>query len=157
MADLLHRLTCRRTLDATPEVVFRAFLNAEILKQWWSPKGYTAIECYADPRVGGRYGLVMRSITGTDTVRVRGVYKEITPPTRLVFTHSFESESAGAVFATVGLIEHETLVTVQFIDCGSSTEVVLAQEQIPSPDAEEALRYGWNGILDGLAEHLRRR
>jgi len=150
------RLTLRQTFHATPEAVFHAFVSADALKEWWSPEGYGAIEAQVDARVGGRYSVVMRSYVGSDTVYVRGVYREISRPHKLVFTHVFEHRGSSAPFARVGLVGHETLVTVELIARGETTELILVQEQIPAPDAEQMLHVGWHGILANLGRHLER-
>jgi len=149
-------LTLRQTFHAPPAAVFQAFVSAEALKEWWSPEGYAAVEVQVDARVGGRYSVVMRSDAGSDTVYVHGVYREISPPRRLAFTHMFEHRGSSAPFARVGLTDHETLVTVEFIARGDATELVLVQEQIPTLDAEQMLQGGWQGILAHLARHLER-
>lgn len=151
-----RKLTLHRTFQAPPEAVFRAFVSAEALKEWWSPKGYVAAEAHADVRVGGRYSLVMRALTGSAAVYVHGFFQEIVPPHRLVFTHMFERREGGELFEPVGLAGHQTLVTVEFKAHGSGTELVLVQEAIPTPVAEEMLEIGWRGILDNLAAYLGR-
>lgn len=149
-------LTLRQTFHASPAAVFQAFVSAEALKEWWSPEGYAAVEVQVDVCVGGRYSVVMRSQAGSDTVYVHGVYREISAPRRLVFTHMFEHRGSSAPFVRVGLAGHETLVTVEFVARGETTELILVQEQIPTPDAEPMLRVGWQGILANLARHLER-
>jgi uncharacterized protein YndB with AHSA1/START domain len=149
-----RKLTFRRTFAAPPEKVFQAFLSGEALKTWWSPEGYVAIEAHTDVRIGGEYRVVMRSQSGADTVYIRGVYREVSPPHRLVFTHSFESRGSSAPFAQAGLVGHDTLVTVEFTARGDKTSLVLVQEQIPSAEAESMLRGGWDGILDKLVRHV---
>jgi uncharacterized protein YndB with AHSA1/START domain len=151
-----RKLTYRRIFQASPEEVFQAFVSAEALREWWSPKGYVVVEAHADARVGGHYSLVMRTPTGSETVHVRGSYEEITPPHKLVFTHTFEDQGSGGLFARVGLAAHLTRVTVEFKARGSATELVLVQENVPTPDAEELVRVGWQGIFDNLATYLGR-
>jgi uncharacterized protein YndB with AHSA1/START domain len=148
------KLTFRRTFPVPPEKVFQAFLSGEALKAWWSPEGYVAAEAQADVRPGGEYRLVMRSQTGTETVYIRGVYREVDPPRRLVFTHTFESRGSSAPFLRAGLVGHETLVTVELTARGEATELVLTQERIPAPGAEDMLRIGWEGILDKLVRRF---
>lgn len=151
-----RKLTLRRILHASPEEVFHAFVSAEALKEWWSPKDYVTVEAHADVRVGGRYSVVMRSSTGSETVYVHGFYRDINPPTKIVFTHVFESRSSGAMFATVGLADHQTLVTVEFKALGGATELTLVQEDIPTLAAGDIVQIGWQGILDKLAWYLDR-
>lgn len=149
-----RRLTLRRTFPAPPEEVFQAFVSAEALKAWWSPEGYVAVGAQVDARVGGHYSLVMRSETGSDTVYVRGVYREISPPSKLVFTHMFERRGDSAPFSRVGLAGHETLVTVEFKVFEGGTELTLVQERIPTQAAEELVQVGWQGILDKLKRYV---
>lgn len=151
-----RKLTLRWIFQAPPGTVFQAFVSAEALKEWWSPKGYVTVEAHADVRVGGPYSLVMRAQTGSATVYVHGIFREITPPHKLVFTHMFERRGGGELFAQVGLADHQTLVTVEFNARGGGTELVLVQEKIPTPGAEELVRVGWQGILDKLAWYLGR-
>jgi uncharacterized protein YndB with AHSA1/START domain len=149
-----HQLTVRRTFQASAAKVFEAFVSAEALKEWWSPEGFTAVEAHVDARMGGKYRVVMRSHTGSDVVYVHGTYLEISPPTRLVFTHTFERRSSYAPLAEVGLGALRTRVTVIFQPRGDVTEVVLLQEKLSTADAEQMLRLGWEGILGKLAGYL---
>ncbi len=151
-----RKLVLRRTFPAPPEEVFQAFVSAEALKEWWSPKGYVAVEAHADVRVGGRYSLVMRSKSGSETVYVRGFYQDISPPKKIVFTHVFEKRSGGAMFARARLADHQTLVTVEFKAHEGATELILVQEKIPTPAAEDLVQIGWQGILDKLAGYVGR-
>lgn len=149
-----RKLTLRRIFHASPEEVFQAFVSAEALKEWWSCEGYVTVEAHADVRVGGRYSLVMRSQTGSETVYVHGLYRDISPPTKIVFTHVFESRSSGAI--PLGLADHQTLVTVEFKALGGATELTLVQEDIPTLAAEDLVQIGWQRILDKLAWYLDR-
>jgi uncharacterized protein YndB with AHSA1/START domain len=150
------KLTVRRIIPAASAEVFAAFLSAEALKEWWSPEGFVAVEAQVEARVGGRYRVVMRDHTGSEFVHVQGTYLEISPSTRLVFTHTFERRSSYAPLAEVGLEALHTRVTVEFHARGDATEVILVQEKIPTAPAEQMLRLGWSGILDKLAAYLRR-
>lgn len=149
-------LTLRRIFQAPAAAVFQAFLSAEALGEWWSPAGYMTIEAHADSQVGGRYRLVMRSQSGSDTVYVHGIYQEISPPSKLVFTHTFARFEGAPQVAAAGLTGHQTLVTVVFRAHAEVTEVVLVQEPIPSAAAEQALQHGWQEILDKLGSYLAR-
>jgi uncharacterized protein YndB with AHSA1/START domain len=109
-----------------------------------------------DARVGGRYRLEMRALSDSHTVSIHGVYREIAPPTRLRFTHTFEQHNSGDQFAAIGLTSHYTLVTVEVRARGDGTELVLMQEEIPSAEAERMLSAGWDAILDKLARYIAR-
>jgi uncharacterized protein YndB with AHSA1/START domain len=148
-----RRLTLRRTLNAPVAEVFAAFLSANALESWWAPAGYEVIRAEVDARVGGHYRLVMRPLDGSPSVSIHGVFREIDPPARLVFTHTFE-EGSGDLFAIAGLTDHHTLVTVELRADRDGTELVLVQEQIPSTAAEGVLRPGWESILTRLAAYV---
>src|SRR5262245_57729728 len=148
------RLILRRTFQASATELFQAFVSAAALKEWWSPEGFVAVAAQVDARVGGQYSLVMRSQTDSHVVYVRGLYREITPPTKLVFTHVFEAGSTYPPFAAAGLIGHETLVTVELYPERDGTELVLVQEQLPTPAADELVRIGWQGIFEKLAGYV---
>ena len=152
----VDKLILRRTFQAPIAEVYQAFLSAEALKEWWSPEGFVAVAAQVDARVGGQYSLVMHSQTGSDVVYVRGLYREITPPTKLVFTHVFEAGSTYPPFTAAGLIGHETLVTVELYPQGDVTELVLVQEQLPTPTADELVQLGWQGIFEKLAGYVGR-
>jgi hypothetical protein len=72
----------------------------------------------------------------------------------LVFTHIFEQFSSDEELVAAGLIDHQTLVTVELREHGAVTEVLLVQEKVPSEEAEGVLRYGWGSILDRLGAHV---
>jgi uncharacterized protein YndB with AHSA1/START domain len=135
--------------------VFAAFLSAYALKSWWAPAGYEVARAEVDARVGGRYRLEMRPLDGSPSVSIHGVFRELDPPRRLVFTHTFE-QSSGEPFAAAGLTDHFTLVTVELRADRDGTEVVLVQEEIPSTAAGGVLRQGWESILDRLAAYATR-
>jgi uncharacterized protein YndB with AHSA1/START domain len=150
----IGRLILRRTFQASATELFQAFVSAEALKEWWSPEGFVVVAAQVDARVGGQYSLVMRSQTDSHVVYVRGLYREITPPTKLVFTHVFAAGSTYPPFAAAGLVGHETVVTVELYPARDGTELVLVQEQLPTPAADEQVRIGWEGIFEKLAGYV---
>jgi uncharacterized protein YndB with AHSA1/START domain len=79
-----------RIFDAPPRLVFEAMTKPEHVKQWWGRlgEGYSVPVCEIDLRVGGRWRFVNRHPQGE--AAFHGEYREITPPSRLVFTEIFE-------------------------------------------------------------------
>jgi uncharacterized protein YndB with AHSA1/START domain len=149
----LPGLTLRQIVHAPPAEVFAAFLSADALKYWWAPEGYEVVQAEVDARVGGSYRLTMRAVADARIVSIHGVYQEITPPTKLVFTHRFEQLGGGSL-AAVGLTAQHTLVSVELVPHGEGTELVLVQEKIPTVEAQGILSAGWHGILDKLARYM---
>ena len=127
-------LTLRRDFPARREIVFAAFTEPERVREWFGPKGFTVPEARIDLRVGGVYRITMRSPDGNDHT-VTGVYKEISPPERLVFTWAW---------ATGEMDDADTLVTLIFRDKGETTELILAHEGFPTEDLRDRHNQGWS-------------
>ena len=107
-ASAERELVIRRTFNAPRELVFRAWTEPQLLAQWSCPRGYSFTEQSGDLRVGGGFSATMRSPEGTEH-RLRGVYREIVPPERLVFTHLWVDERGNPgpeTLVTVTLAEH---------------------------------------------------
>jgi uncharacterized protein YndB with AHSA1/START domain len=86
-----RELIIRRTFNARPSTVFDAMTKPELLRRWWAPRslGVVLIECDADIRVGGRYRYVFGR-PGEPAMAFSGVYREVVPGARLVYTQIFE-------------------------------------------------------------------
>jgi uncharacterized protein YndB with AHSA1/START domain len=77
---------------------------------------------------------------------VRGVFREVAEPARLVFTWAHENEN--------GTLGHETLITVTFAELGEKTKLTLRQEIFESAAARDDHHNGWTSALKCLAEYL---
>jgi uncharacterized protein YndB with AHSA1/START domain len=82
-----RELVISRIIAAPPERVFRAWTQR--LTEWWGPHGMTTPVCEMDLRPGGRFRTIMRAPDGTE-YPTRGVFLEVTPPERIVFTDAFD-------------------------------------------------------------------
>ncbi len=83
-------LVLTRHLAATPEQVYRAWTEPELLKQWFAPRPWTTPTVETDVRAGGANLIVMRGPDGSEFPN-RGVYLEVVPNRKLVFTDAFAS------------------------------------------------------------------
>lgn len=128
----------RRTIAASPDVLFDAWLDPISLSHWMRPGTIDSTQTRVDPRVGGEYEVIMRG--DTNPIRHRGVYRTIDRPRRLVFT--WESPSTDY---------RESLVTVDFIPRGKATEIVVTHEQLPESVRPEHAN-GWTGAFEKLAQ-----
>jgi uncharacterized protein YndB with AHSA1/START domain len=106
------------------------------------PGEVTPVSAEADVRVGGRYRWVMRSANG-ETHDVGGVYREIVPDRKLVFTWAWRSTP-----------ERESLVTVELKPDGDGTLLTLTHEQFFDADARDRHQQGWTGSLDKLEKFV---
>lgn len=138
-------LVITRLLDAPRDLVFVAWTDERSAAQWWGPKGFASVSCTMDARVGGAWRRVMRSPEGVEH-RARGIYREIAPPERLVFTYAWEDAA--------GRLDHDTLVTLTFRELGAKTELTLRQEIFDNLAARDDHCSGWSSCLDRFAEYL---
>jgi len=81
-------LSITRLINAPPSLVFRAWVEPELLCQWWGPHGMTTPVCEMQLWVGGLFRTVMRAPDGTEYPN-QGVFLDIQAPSRLVFTDAF--------------------------------------------------------------------
>ena len=142
----IRDFTLTRVLDAPRELVFRAFVEPDRMRHWWVPRGFTMLSCKLDLREGGAWRMTIRSDdTGTVQTEV-GIYREIRPPERLVFSHAW-------VRAT-GTLTHPTLVTASFVERGDKTEVSFRQEDFATVASCLSHEDGWNVSLDQLVGYM---
>ena len=136
-------LTLKRHLKAPVERVFRAWTEGEALKRWFGPSDAMAVvTAEVDLKVGGRYRIVMQE-AGVEPHRVGGVYREIVPNRRLVFTWAWESTP-----------ERESLVTVELAPEDGGTRLTLTHERFFDEAARDGHGKGWTGSLARLDRHL---
>jgi uncharacterized protein YndB with AHSA1/START domain len=134
-----HSLTLERRLKAAPDQVWRAWTDPQALMRWFAPSDdfeTPTVEC--DLRVGGRYRIVMKSPDG-ELHDVRGVYREIVPNERLVFSWAWQSEP-----------DDESIVTITLRPDGAGTELTLQHDKLPSVTSRDKHQHGWIGCLDRL-------
>ncbi len=99
-----RELVIQRVFRARPQTVFDAMTKPELLRRWWAPRslGVELYECDADVRVGGKYRYVFGK-SGQPTMAFNGVYQEVVPGQRVVYTQIFEpmpDAGAGIITAT---------------------------------------------------------
>jgi len=138
-------LQIKRTFAAPREKVFRAWTDPRALTRWFAPSDdFSTPLAEVDVRVGGKYRIQMKAPDGV-LHTVNGVYREVKPPEKLVFTWSWEP--GGGSCGTPG---YETLVTVEFHERGNSTELVLTHEGFMDSTERDKYNQGWTGCLNRL-------
>jgi uncharacterized protein YndB with AHSA1/START domain len=135
-------LTLKRRLNASPARVFAAWTNAEKLKRWFAPGASQTILAESDPRVGGRYRLVAKTPDGEEH-DVSGIYREVVPNAKLVFTWAWRSTP-----------ERESLVTLTFKPDGDGCMLTLLHEQFFDEPARDRHNTGWTSALDKLEAYI---
>lgn len=142
-----HAVTVSRTLDAPRELVWRAWTEPERFASWFgTPPFVTPSSRVAmDVRPGGQWEATQVSVENGMELPFAGVYREVVPPERLVFT--FENTAD----RTDPNIE---IATVTFADLGGRTEMVLHQVGHLPEEQYGLLAIGYARFFDRLAEHL---
>jgi uncharacterized protein YndB with AHSA1/START domain len=130
-------LTIKRRIKAPPAKVFRAWTDPANLLQWWGPDEGPVLHAEADLRVGGRFNVAFRMLDGTDHSSC-GVYREIVPDRKLVFTWLWDCTGQ----------ESETLVTVELKPDGDGTLLTFTHAQFADESSRDSHQSGWNGALD---------
>ncbi len=138
-------LQIRQIYKQPVAAVYAAWSDPEKMKHWMGPSdAFGEAEVTMDLRVGGRYRLVMHAPDG-ETHRVGGVYREIVPNRKLVYTWAWESTP-----------ERESLVTVEFKPAADGTELLLTHQRFADAQARDKHQEGWNGCLERLGRYLSR-
>jgi uncharacterized protein YndB with AHSA1/START domain len=138
-------LTIVRTFDAPRELVFKVWSQPEHVVRWWGPKGYTTPSCQMDVRPGGSYRTVGRAPDGEEFV-MRGSYREVVPPERLVMTFAWENGE--------GRTGHETLIEIEFEDVGGRTRLTFKHGTFETVEARDSHLGGWTAFMESLADYL---
>lgn len=137
-----HTIRLHRVLRATPERVFRAFLDADALAKWLPPNGFTAKVHQMNATVGGSFRMSFTNFTTGQSHAFGGEYLEITPHERIRYTDKFDDPNLpGAMQVTVALKQ---------VSCGSELNIV--QEGVPEVIPVEACYLGWQESLVLLAK-----
>jgi uncharacterized protein YndB with AHSA1/START domain len=153
-------LEITRIFNAPRERLWRAWVDPEQVKQWWGPKIFTAPYCSIDFQVNGKYLMCMRSDIGPDIwnkgIWSTGVYKEIKPLQRIIYSDHFADEMGnvvpGSYYGMEGFPDEMT-VTVTFDEVRSErTKMTLVHEGLPSGMVDDC-RIGWGESFDKL-EHI---
>jgi uncharacterized protein YndB with AHSA1/START domain len=131
-----------RVLDAPAMQVFDAWAKPENLAKWWGPKEFTTPVCDVDFRVGGKYRMVMRGFGQEHGFG--GVYREIVPGKKIVFTALID-----------GSPEHEMVTTVTFESLGERKTKLTVEQTAPALEEHaRGQKQGWGESLEKLAAYV---
>lgn len=139
-------LLITRVFDAPRDLVFRAWTDPAHAKRWMGPRGFTATHLEQDLRPGGAWRACLRPDDGGRDLWQGGVFREVMPPERLVFTFAWDRED--------GSRGHETLVTITFTEDQGRTRMTFRQAVFEAVEQRDSHRGGWNSSFDRLEEHL---
>ena len=135
MSDRTIRL--HRVLRATPDRVYRAFIDPKAMVKWLPPHGFTGEVSAMDARVGGGYRMSFTNFNTGHSHSFGGKFVEMSPPSRLRYTDTFDDPSMPGVMTVT--------VTCTPVACG--TELSITQENIPPQIPLEFCYAGWQESL----------
>lgn len=137
-------LTITRLLDAPRELAFQVWTDPDHLARWWGPAGFSTKSCTVSLAEGGRWRICVSD--GETDLWASGVYHEIVPPERLVFSFAWEEPE--------GARGHDTLVTIILSDRGGKTEMAFHQAIFETVTERDEHVDGWKPCFDRLATYL---
>lgn len=141
MTDSTNTIRLHRVLRATPERVYRAFLDPDAKVKWLPPHGFTGKVHELDARVGGGYKMSFTNFCTGMTHAFGGTYVELTPHEKIRYTDKFDDPNLPG--------EMQVTITLKEVSCG--TELDIVQEGVPAVIPAEACYLGWQESLSLLA------
>ena len=132
-----NTIRLHRVFRATPERIYRAFLDADAMTKWLPPNGFTGKVHHMDAKVGGTFKMSFTNFTTGKSHSFGGQYLELVPYERLRYTDNFDDPNLPG--------EIRVTVTLKNVSCG--TEVNIVQEGVPDVIPAEACYLGWQESL----------
>src|SRR5687768_3974845 len=137
-----NTIKLHRVLRATPERIYRAFLDADAMVKWLPPNGFTGKMHHMEPKVGGTFKMSFTNFTTGKSLSFGGEYLELVPHERLRYTDKFDDPNFPG--------EMRVAITLKKVSCG--TELHVVQEGVPAVIPVEACYLGWQESLILLAK-----
>src|SRR6266480_2504311 len=134
---IANTVQLHRVLRATPEKIYRAFLDAEAMARWLPPNGFTAKVHHMDAKVGGTYKMSFTNFTTGHSHSFGGTYVELVPHERIRHTDVFDDKNLPG--------EMQVTITLKKVLVG--TEINIVQEGVPDVIPVEACYLGWQESL----------
>src|SRR3954470_20543722 len=131
-----------RVLRATPERIYRAFLDADAMVKWLPPNGFTGKVHHLEPRVGGTYRMSFTNFSSGGSHSFGGEYLELVPNERIRHTDRFDDPN----------LPGEMQVTITLRKVAVGTDVSIVQEGVPDVIPAEDCYLGWQESLTLLTQ-----
>jgi uncharacterized protein YndB with AHSA1/START domain len=156
MIDPKLDLSFERIVDVSPELVWKAWTQAEHLVNWFTPAPWKTVKAEVDLRPGGKFLTIMRSPEGQEFPNV-GCYLEIVPNRKLVWTGALEPgyrpkrDAASQPFLFTAIIELEP------VEGGTQYRATVMHSDEEGCKKHDAMGFetGWGKALDQLVEHMK--
>jgi uncharacterized protein YndB with AHSA1/START domain len=140
-----REIVITHVVEAPRELAFDAWTSPEHVPHWFGPRGTTVPVCEIDLRPGGAWHYLLRSPDGTD-MAMRGVYREVSRPDRLVSTESFD-DYPGESLNTLVFTEEDGKTTI-------TCTVLYESKEMRDAVIESGMQKGAAETFDRLAEYV---
>ncbi len=130
-----------RILRATPERIYRAFLEPDAIAKWLPPYGFTCRVEHMDARIGGTYRMSFRNFGTGNSHSFGGEYLELEPFEKIRYSDRFDDPNLPG--------QMQTTISLRPVSCG--TELVIVQEGLPEVIPVDMCYLGWQESLEQLA------
>lgn len=137
-----YTIRLHRVIKASPEKVYRAFLDPAAMCKWLPPHGFTGTIHHLDAKVGGTYKMSFTNFTTGQSHSFGGEYLELIMNERIRHTDVFDDPNLPDVM--------QVTVSLKAVSCG--TELNVAQEGVPDVIPPEMCYLGWQESLEQLAK-----
>ena len=137
-----NTIKLHRVLRASPEKVYRAFLDGDAMAKWLPPNGFTGKVHHIDAKVGGTYKMSFTNFSSGKSHSFGGTFLELTPHQLIRYTDKFDDPNMPG--------EIQTTITLKQVSVG--TEINVVQEGVPGVITAEACYLGWQDSLVLLAK-----
>ena len=137
-----NTIRLHRVLRATPERIYRAFLDPNAMVKWLPPNGFVGKVHQMDAKVGGVHQMSFTNFTTGKSHSFGGTYFELTPHERIRYSDKFDDPNLPG--------EMQTTIELKKVFCG--TELSVTQEGVPAAIPVEACYLGWQESLALLAK-----
>jgi uncharacterized protein YndB with AHSA1/START domain len=137
-----NTIRLHRVLRATPERVYKAFLDADALAKWLPPNGYTCKVHELDAKVGGTHKMSFTNFANGESHSFGGTYLELKPHEQIRYTDKFDDPN----------LPGQMQATITFRKVSVGTELNIVQEGVPAIIPAEACYLGWQESLTLLAK-----
>lgn len=136
-----NTIRLHRVLRASPEKVYRAFLEPDALVKWIAPHGFTATVHHSDVRVGGGYKMSFTNFGTGKSHSFGGTYTELTPHERICYNDQFDDPN----------LPGEIQVTINLRPVIGGTDLTIVQAGVTDAIPVEMCYMGWQESLSLLA------
>lgn len=139
-------LVITRVFNAPRALVFEAWTDPKTTLQWMGPRSHPAVHVKQDVREGGAWRICLRPKDGSRDLWQGGIFHEISPPERLIFSFAWDQAD--------GSKGPETLVSITFAEHQGKTTMTFRQSIFDTTSNRDGHNGGWNSAFDRLEEML---